>query len=156
MKVSGEIINMLNARLAEEHAAYVQYTTHASMVANNGYKKLASYIKERAEQEREHAQELIDRILFLEGTPIFEIIAPVNVGKDIVEMFPLDQTSEINTIAGYAEGIKLCEANNDFGTRKLLEHILEEEEYHLNQIEENITQIVNSGVENYLIIQIEA
>lgn len=155
MKVSPDIINMLNARLSEEHAAYVQYTTHASMCANNGYKKLAAYIKERAEQEREHAQELIDRILFLEGTPIFETVAPVNVGKDVVEMFPLDQTSEINAIAGYAEGINLCVANNDFGTRKLLEHILEEEEYHLNQIEENITQIVNSGVENYLIVQIE-
>lgn len=155
MKVSGEIINMLNARLAEEHAAFVQYTTHSAMCANNGYKKLAAYIKERAEQEREHAQELIDRILFLEGTPIFEIVAPVTVGKDVVEMFPLDQTSEVNAIAGYAEGINLCVANNDFGTRKLLEHILEEEEAHLNAIESNIAQIVNSGIENYLIAQVD-
>lgn len=155
MKVDSSVINMLNARLAEEHAAYVQYTTHAAMVANQGYVKLAAYIKERAEQEREHAQELIDRILFLEGTPIFEIVAPVTVGKDVIEMFPLDQTSEINAIAGYAEGINLCVANNDFGTRKLLEHILEEEEAHLNRIEENITQIVNSGVENYLIAQVD-
>jgi len=155
MKVDGSVINMLNTRLAEEHAAYVQYTTHAAMCANHGYKKLAAYIKERAEQEREHAQELIDRILFLEGTPIFEIIAPVNVGKDVIEMFPLDQTSEINAIAGYAEGINLCVANSDFGTRRLLEHILEEEESHLNRIEENITQIMNSGIENYLIAQIE-
>ena len=155
MKVSGEIINMLNARLAEEHAAYVQYTTHAAMCANNGYTKLAAYIKKRAEDEREHAQELIDRILFLEGTPIFEIVAPVTVGKDVIEMFPFDQTAEVNAIAGYAEGINLCVANNDFGTRKLLEHILEEEEAHLNTIESNITQIVNSGIENYLIAQVD-
>jgi len=155
MKVNPDIINMLNGRLAEEHAAYVQYTTHAAMVANQGYSKLATYIKKRAEDEREHAQELIDRILFLEGTPIFEIVAPVTVGKDVVEMFPLDQTSEINAIAGCAEGINLCVANNDFGTRKLLEHILEEEETHLNDIGSAITQIVNSGVENYLVAQIE-
>jgi len=155
MKVSGEIINMLNARLTEEHAAYVQYTTHAAMVANNGYAKLAAYIKKRAEDEREHAQELIDRILFLEGTPIFEIVAPVYVGKDVIEMFPLDQTSELTAIAGYAEGINLCTANNDFGTRRLLERILEEEEAHLNDIESTITQIVNSGIENYLIAQVD-
>ena len=155
MKVNSSIIAMLNTRLSEEHAAFVQYKTHASMCRNNGYEKLAAYIDGRANEEQGHAQKLIDRILFLEGTPIFEIIAPVTVGKDVVEMFPFDQTSEINAIAGYAEGINLCVANNDFGTRKLLEHILEEEEGHLNVIEENIAQIVNSGIENYLIIQIE-
>lgn len=156
MKVSPDIINMLNARLSEEHAAFVQYKTHASMCRNNGYEKLAAYIDGRANEEQGHAQELIDRILFLEGTPIFEIVAPVTVGSEIIEMFPLDQTAEINAIAGYAEGINLCVANNDFGTRKLLEHILSEEEEHLNAIESNLTQIINSGIEDYLIVQIEA
>lgn len=155
MKVSPEIIEMLNQRLSEEHSAFVQYKTHASMCKNWGYEKLSNYINERAEQEKEHAQELIDRILFLEGIPIFEAIAPVIVGNDVIEMFPADQESELTAIAGYTELIDLCVANKDFGTRKLAEHILEEEEEHLNTIEGNIAQITKSGIENYLIVQIE-
>ena len=155
MKVNPDIITMLNARLSEEHAAFVQYKTHASMCRNNGYEKLAAYIDGRANEEQGHAQELIDRILFLEGTPIFEVIAPVNVGSEIIEMFPLDQQSELTAIAGYTELIDLCVAEKDFGTRRLAEHILEEEEEHLNRIEGQITQIINSGIENYLVVQIE-
>ena len=77
MKVNPDIINMLNARLAEEHAAYVQYTTHSSMVANNGYAKLAAYIKERAEQEREHASRFFKMIQIVKekmGEDIDEVI----------------------------------------------------------------------------------
>lgn len=155
MKVSPEIIDMMNMRLAEEHAAFVQYKTHASMCKNNGYMKLANYIDGRAEQEKEHAQELIDRILYLEGVPIYENITAVNVGSQIIEMFPNDQQSELMAIAGYIDLIELCVKLRDFGTRKLAEHILDEEEAHLNEIESNITQITNSGIDDYLIIQIE-
>jgi bacterioferritin len=154
MKVAPEIINSLNDRLAEEHSAYVQYTTHALMCKNFGYMKLADYIGKRAEQEKEHAQELIDRILYLEGVPLFENITTVNVGSDVIEMFPNDKTSELTAIAGYITAIELCMFHKDFGTKKLIEHILSEEEEHLSDIEAIEKQITLSGIENYLVVQI--
>lgn len=154
MKGSDKVISKLNELLASEHSAIVQYTTHAREMANFGYEKLVEYLTKRANDEKEHAQELIDRILFLEGVPLFERIDPVNVGITVLEMFPNDQTSEINAIAGYAELIELAVTEKDFGTRKLAEHILEEEETHLNDIEANIAQIVQMGISNYLSTQV--
>jgi bacterioferritin len=154
MKGDPKVIAKLNSLLASEHSAIVQYSTHARMVANWGYSKLVDYITERMNQEREHAQELIDRILFLEGVPLFENIDAVNVGSTVLEMFPNDQTSEITAITAYTEGIELAAAEKDYTTRALLEHILGEEQKHLNDIESNIYQITQSGVDNYLIAQI--
>lgn len=154
MKVSAEIISMLNKLLSAEHAAYVQYETHARMCENWGYKKLVEYLTERANQEREHTQELIDRIIFLEGIPIFYEIGEVLIGKEVFAMFEFDKKSELQAIVDYTEAIVLCEKEKDFGSRKILEHILEEEEKHLNDIEANFAQIEQAGYENYLSVQI--
>lgn len=154
MKGDPRVIAKLNSLLASEHSAIVQYSTHARMVANWGYGKLVEYITERMNQEREHAQELIDRILFLEGVPLFQGIDPVNVGGTVLEMFPNDQTSEITAINAYTEGIELAASEKDYTTRALLEHILGEEQKHLNDIESAIYQITQSGVDNYLISQL--
>lgn len=155
MKGSPEIITCLNGLLAAEHSAYVQYTTHARMCENWGYSKLVEYLTKRANDEKEHAIELIDRILYLEGTPCFAEITPVNVGNTALEMFPVDKEAELTAIADYTAAIELAVTNKDFGTRKLLEHILEEEEAHLNEIESTMAQITNSGIEMYLISQIK-
>jgi bacterioferritin len=154
MRGSDKVLAKLNALLASEHAAIVQYTTHARMCENWGYGKLVDYLTERTNQEKEHAQELIDRILFLEGIPLFANIDAVNVGNTVLEMFPNDQTAEITAIMAYTEGIEIAVAEKDYTTRALLEHILGEEQAHLNDIESNIYQITQSGVDNYLIAQI--
>jgi bacterioferritin len=124
------------------------------MCANWGYGKLVEYLEKRAADEQAHALELIDRILYLEGTPLFSEMATVFVGNEVVDMFPIDKDAELIAIAGYCEAIQIAIENADFGTRKLLEHILEEEEQHLNDIESNMTQITNSGIADYLVIQI--
>jgi len=155
MKGSDKVISKLNSLLASEHSAIVQYTVHAREMANFGYEKLTEYITERMNQEKEHAQELIDRILFLEGIPLFENIDAVNVGSTVLEIFPNDQASEITAITGYTEGIEIAVAEKDFTTRALLEHILGEEEKHLSDIESNIYQITQMGIDNYLPVQIE-
>jgi bacterioferritin len=154
MKGDPKVIAKLNSLLASEHSAIVQYGVHARMCENWGYSKLADYITERMNQEREHAQELIDRILFLEGVPLFENIDAVHVGSTVLEMFPNDQTSEITAITAYTEGIELAVAEKDYTTRALLEHILGEEQEHLSEIEANIVQITNSGIDNYLVVKI--
>lgn len=155
MKGSPEVIAMLNTRLAEEHAAIAQYATHSGVCENWGYKKLAAYIKGRAVQEMKHAGMLLDRILFLEGFPDLINLAPVNVGSSVLEMFPVDKEAELAAIAGYAEGIMLSMKNNDVGTMCLLQCILQDEEKHLDEIEQNIAQITQMGIEEYLPVQIE-
>lgn len=155
MKGKPEVIKMLNDRLAEEHTAIQQYTVHAAMCLNWGYTVLSKYMFERAEQEREHAKELIDRILFLDGEPDFSEIGEVEIGKTVEEMFELDKKSELSAIAGYTESVEIAVQFKDFGTRKLMEHIIEEEDKHLNDIESNITQIINAGIQNYLVVKIE-
>ena len=154
MKGDPKVIAKLNSLLASEHSAIVQYSVHARIVANLGYGELVEYITERMNQEREHAQELIDRILFLEGVPLFENIDAVNVGSTVLEMFPNDQTSEITAITAYTEGIELAVAEKDYTTRALLEHILGEEQKHLSDIESNISQIIKSGIEIYLMAKV--
>ena len=154
MKGSTEIITMLNELLAEEHSTYVQYTTHARITNAFGYKKLAEYLSERANDEKEHAIKLIDRILYLEGVPLFAEIGPVFVGNSVLEQFPIDKESELNLIAGYTEGIMLAMKLADLGTMCLLQCILQEEEKHLGDIESNIAQITQAGIENYLVVQI--
>lgn len=155
MKGNPEIITMLNDRLAEEHAAIVQYATHERMCLHCGYVKLAAYLKDRKESELEHANELIDRILYLGGNPMFAEIGEVFVEDKVMNQFEVDGKSELNAIAGYTEGINLCNANNDFGTRKLLERILEEEEQHLNDVESHMERISQMGIETYLSTQVE-
>lgn len=144
------IIEILNELLASEHAAYVQYTLHARICENFGYKKLVEYLTKRADEEKEHASELIDRILFLKGVPDFVSMTEVKVGDSVIDMFPFDKEAELKAIADYNQAIEIAFATKDNGTRLLLEHILAEEERHFNDIEISMLQIVQIGIENYL------
>ena len=155
MKTAPEILTMLNDRLIEEHAAAVQYRSHAAMCKNWGYFKLADYLNTRANQELEHAAELQDRILYLGGN-VSGLTNDVVLAETVTETFTLDKESELTAIAGYIEGIQLACEHKDYGTRRLLEHILEEEETHLNDIETNMSQITQMGIECYLSVQVES
>jgi bacterioferritin len=155
MKGNPQIIDMLNARLSNEHAAIIQYTTHAAMLANWGYDKLAEYVMGRARAEMKHADALLDRILFLEGQPNFVAIDPLHVAGDVAGMFANDHAAEMTAIAGYAEGVELAISLRDFGTRDLMETHLTEEESHINAIEGNLSQIGQMGIQNYLPVNIE-
>ena len=155
MKGDPKVVAMLNTRLASEHAGIVQYITHSAMCENWGYDKLADYIKNRAKEEMKHAGMLLDRILFLEGTPTFVNIGTVEIADNVGEMFLFDQRREVEAISGYTDGVDVAIECKDFTTRKLMEMILEAENDHVNVIEANITQIVQMGIENYLPVQIE-
>lgn len=154
MKGHPKIVAMLNLRLSEEHTAIQQYRTHSAMCKNWGYKELAEYLAKRADDEKEHTEEIMERILFLGGIVDFSAIGEVKVGENVGEMFLLDQESEASAIAGYTDSIKLCVELEDFGTRTLMEHILLEETSHLSVIEENIQQITDIGIGCYLATKI--
>lgn len=154
MKGNAKVITTLNGLLADELTAINQYVVHKGMAENWGYERLATYIEGRIEAEREHMKELIDRILFLEGTPVTSTLNAIATGDDVQAGLFADLKSELTAVANYRKGVEVaCEAQ-DFTTRALLEHILGEEEAHVNGIEERTDQIEQMGVENWLSTQV--
>jgi bacterioferritin len=155
MKGSQAVIDMLNDRLAAEHAGIVQYVTHSAMCENWGYEKLAKYILNRAKEEMKHAGMVLDRILFLEGVPTLINVGVIEIAEDVTQMFTFDQMQEMSAIAGYTEAIEIAVEYKDFATRKLMELILDDENEHENIIESNLSQISQMGIQNYLPVNIE-
>jgi bacterioferritin len=153
MKGNKKIIDRLNHLLADELTAVNQYIVHSEMCDNWGYKKLAGLIKQRAIGEMKHAEKLIERILFLEGTPAVGTLNKISIGNDIEKQFKNDQLAETGAVKIYNESIRLCTESGDNGTRELLESILKDEETHLDWLETQIEQIKQLELKNYLVEQ---
>ena len=154
MKGKDEVIHRLNARLAEELTAINQYIVHSEMCANWGYQKLHDAIEKRAIDEMKHAEKLIERVLFLEGTPIVSNLREIHIGSDVKAQHENDLKAEEEAVKAYNEDIRFASEAGDNGTRELLESILEDEESHLDWIEVQLDQIGQMGIENYLAEQV--
>lgn len=150
MKGNERVIEQLNVRLAEELTATNQYMVHAEMCENWGYKKLHDLIRTRAIVEMKHAEKLIERILFLEGKPIVSRLDPVHIGGEVPKMHQFDHAAEETAIRGYNESIRIAVEMGDNGTRDLLQSILAQEEEHIDDIEAQLDQISQLGVQLYL------
>jgi bacterioferritin len=155
MKGNEKIIQKLNARLADELAAINQYMVHSEMCADWGYDKLHETIEKRAIEEMKHAEELIARILFLEGSPTVSEMSAIKIGADVETQFKNDLAAEDQAIKDYNHDIKLALELGDNGTRKLLQNILKDEEDHLDWLETQLEQIHQIGIQNYLVEQID-
>jgi len=154
MQGAPQVIQVLNVRLSEELAAINQYIVHASMLENWGYDKLAAYVMARAKTEMKHAEMLIDRILFLEGTPIVEVLGSINIGAAVCEQLSADAASERAAVDRYNASISVARDNADNGTRELFEAILKDEEVHLNDLEAKMAQVSQVGVQLFLTTQV--
>ena len=154
MKGNAKIIEQLNARLAEELSTINQYMVHTEMCENWKYKKLDETIQKRAIAEMKHAEKLIARILFLEGTPVVSKLNPISIGPEVPKMHEYDHGAEVVAIRGYNETIRLAVEVGDNNTKVLLEAILKEEEDHIDWIEAQLDQIKQVGLQNYLVEQI--
>ena len=150
MKGNERVIEQLNVRLAEELTATNQYMVHAEMCENWGYQRLHSMIRTRAITEMKHAERLIERILYLEGRPIVSRLDPINIGAEVPKMHQFDHVSEEAAIRGYNESIRIAVELGDNGTRELLQEILLQEESHIDEIEAQLDQLSQLGVQNYL------
>ena len=148
-----KLLDALNQRLAEELTAINQYIVHAEMCANWGYDKLHKAIEHQAIDEMHHAEWLIQRIIFLEGTPIVSKLNPMKIGKTVLEMVENDQEDELGAVKAYNETIKLAEEVKDKATSDLLTKILKMEEGHVDWAEVQRAQIEQMGLENYLAMQ---
>ncbi len=155
MKGNEKIIGSLNARLAEELTAINQYFVHAEMCENWGYERLHGMIRKRSIDEMKHAEKLIARILFLEGTPIVSVLNKMHIGSEVPKFHENDRKAEEAAIRGYNDSIKLAVEVGDNGSRELFESILKDEEAHIDLIEAQLDQIKQMGAQNYLVEQID-
>ena len=155
MKGNAKLIEVLNELLADELTAINQYIVHAEMCENWGYGKLHDHFEKRAIDEMKHAGKLIARILFLEGLPIVSQLKKVHIGSDVPKMFQYDHEAEEGAIAAYNSAIKLAGEVNDFATREILEHILDDEDRHIDAIEENMDQIGHMTLGIYLTTKVD-
>ena len=154
MKGNEQIVDHLNARLAEELTAINQYIVQSEMCANWGYGRLHDAMEKRAIEEMKHAEKLIERILFLEGMPIVSNLNEIHIGPDVKTQHENDQTAEEGAIHGYNDDIRFAADVGDSGTRELLEDILKDEEAHVDWIEAQLDQISQMGMQNYLAEQL--
>jgi bacterioferritin len=150
MKGNEKVIATLNDLLSDELTAVNQYMVHAGMDENWGYEKLHDAVEKRAITEMKHAESLIDRLLFLEGTPIVSNLKKINIGAKVEAQLAHDLEAEIDAVKGYNAGIKLAVEVGDNGTRELLESILKDEEEHVDWLEAQLDQIAQMGISDYL------
>ena len=153
MKGDDKLIQKLDQLLAEELTAIMQYVVHAEMCKNWGYDRLHEAIEKRAIQEMRHAEELIERILFLEGMPTVSRLNDIHIGADVAKQLQADLDSEKVAVQNYNEGIRLANDVSDAATRQMLESIVKDEDGHVDWIEEQLDQISQMGLALYLSIQ---
>ncbi len=150
MKGNEKLIAKLNDRLADELTAVNQYMVHAEMCENWGYERLDKMVQKRAVVEMKHAEKLIARILFLEGTPIVSKLNQIKVGAEVEKQFKNDVNLEYDAVKNYNADIAFAVEVGDYGTKELLEAILKDEENHIDEIEAQLDQITQMGIQTYL------
>jgi bacterioferritin len=154
MKGSAKIVEALNDVLTAELTGINQYFVHAKMCDNWGYERLAEVIRKESMEEMKHAEELIERILFLDGVPNIQRLGKVKVGEKVAEQLELDHALELEAVAKLNKAIALAADAGDNGSRDLFEDILESEEDHVNWLEAQLELIQQVGEANYLAQQI--
>jgi bacterioferritin len=152
MKGDPKVIKELNDALREELTAINQYFVHAEMCENWGYKKLADYIKKQSIDEMKHAEVLIERVLFLDGTPTMEPLK-LTVGATVRNMIESDLALELNAVKQYNAAVQIATQEKNNGSRDLLVKLLKDEEDHVDWLEAQLHQIKEVGYERYLSMQ---
>ena len=151
MKGSKKIVDRLNELLSGELTAADQYFTHSRMYEDWGLGVLSERIKHESEEELEHADTLIKRILFLDGTPDLSARAGLKIGSTVAEMMANDLELEISVAGELKDAIQLAEAEKDFVTREILEDMLKTtEEDHMYWLETQLELIEKIGIQNYM------
>ena len=152
---SQPVIDLLNEVLTSELTAINQYFLHAELCQHWGLSKLGKKIRMNSIGEMKHAEELIERVLFLDGLPNVQRLGRIRIGENVTEILESDLSLEKEAIERLTSGIKLCADANDHGSRLLLEKILASEEEHIDWIDAQKKAIEQVGLENYLTTQIE-
>lgn len=154
MKGDARVIDILNEVLTAELTAINQYFVHAEMCENWGYERLHKIIRKHSIGEMKHAEELIERVLFLEGVPNVQRLGKINIGESVPEILKSDYALELEALPRLNQGIETCREIGDNNSRHLLEEILEDEEEHVDWLEAQLELVKQVGEANYLAQQI--
>jgi bacterioferritin len=154
MRGNDKVIAELNRALREELTAINQYFVHAEMCHNWGYHKLGSYMRKQAIDEMKHAEEWIERVLFLDGTPTMEPLA-LSVGQNVRAQLESDLKLEVSAVAMYNNAIAVARDNGDDQSRDLFSKLLKDEEEHVDWLEAQLHMMKEMGYERYLTMQTE-
>ncbi len=155
MKGNKKLLDTLNYLLADELTAINQYMVHSEMCADWGYEKLHKHFEKRAIDEMKHAEKLIGRIIFLEGTPVVSELKKIYIGSDVTKQFANDHKAEEGAIKAYNEAIVLAGEVGDFATREILESILNDEDRHIDDIESYQDRIDQMTLPIFLTTQVD-
>ena len=150
MKGDATVIEFLNKALTNELTAINQYWLHYRVLADWGVSKLADKEREESIDEMKHADQLAERILFLEALPNFQAIHKLKVGENVEEILKADLALEMEAIPLLRDAIEHCEKVRDYNSRDLFASILESEEEHVDFLETQFNQIERMGLQNYV------
>jgi bacterioferritin len=154
MRGNEQVLKDLGEALKAELTAINQYFLHAKMCENWGYFRLAAWYRKESIDEMVHAEKLMERILFLDGTPNMTEIGPIAVGKNVKQQFENDLALDIQAVKHLNDAIRNATEAGDNASRALFEKILVEEEEHVDYLEGQLHAIAETGIENYLAQQL--
>jgi bacterioferritin len=156
MKGDKKVLGLLNEALKNELTATNQYWLHYRLLDNWGVKKLAEFERSESIDEMKHADRLAERILFLDGLPNFQALGRLHIGEDVEEILRGDLELELEALKQLKGAIEHCESVRDYVSRDLFSDILENEEQHVDTLEQQFEMIQRMGLQNYVQLQSEA
>jgi bacterioferritin len=156
MKGDPKVIDLLNEALKNELTAVNQYWLHYRLLDNKGVKRLAEFERSESIDEMKHADKLAERILFLDGLPNFQMLGRLRIGESVEEILRADLELEMEALDQLKPAIAHCESVHDYVSRDLFAEILENEEEHVDTLEQQFEMIASMGIQNYIQLQSEA
>ncbi|MBO6754858.1 MAG: bacterioferritin [Roseibium sp.] len=153
MKGDPQVIEYLNKALRHELTAVHQYWVHARLLEDWGFGKLADKELEESKEEQAHAQDLMDRIIFLEGLPNLQVLDPLRIGQSLKETLECDLAAEYVARALYHEAREVCREATDYVSMNLFEKLLSDEEGHIDYLETQLDLIERIGIDRYSLLQ---
>jgi len=153
MKGEQKVIDCLNEALRMELGAVNQYWLHYRLLEDWGFTKLAKKEREESIEEMEHADTLVERIIFLEGHPNMQTVGQLRIGQNLMEVLESDLAAEVEARAAYAASREVCREAKDYVSMEIFESLLKDEEGHIDFLETQLDLLGNIGVENYGMLQ---
>src|SRR5881397_1706128 len=149
MKSDKSVIEYLNKALRHELTAVNQYWLHYRLLDNWGFKALAKYWRKESMEEMQHADKLIERIIFLDGFPNLQVLDPLQIGQNVKEILDCDLAAEHSARALYQEAATHCHSVKDYVSRDLFEELMHDEEEHIDYLETQLDLVAKLGLELY-------